>query len=318
MRTLTLENDLLMVRILPEFGGKIVSLRSVRTGEEFLLPPLNEYAHVSPMADFSTSDCGGFDECLPSVAACASIAGEPSISDHGDLWRVPWHGDSEEDGVVLHAESTSRPLRLTRKATLEDATLVLEYDIVNLSAAPTNWLWSAHPLLRVAEADRIVLPDEITKVSVEYSAGGFFASGTSIPWPIATSLSGIAADLSRVSEKDGKTAHKLFARLGGSGWGALYRRGLGQGLVVRFDPKVHPFLGLWICCGAWPSIGEARQYTVALEPTTSDRDCLESAMHNGTSRTLNAGEHFHWRLDFQLIGASEPVDFETFSIAARL
>src|SRR5580698_856348 len=133
-----------------------------------------------------------------------------------------------------------------------------------------------------------------------------------IPWPIATSLSGITTDLSSVSERDGKTAHKLFARLGGSGWGALYRSEFGQGLVVRFDPNALPFLGLWICSGAWPSTGVAKQYTVAIEPTTSDSDSLESAVRNGTSRTLNAREHFKWRLDFELIGASELVDFESF------
>jgi hypothetical protein len=317
MKTLSLENDLLKVQILPEFGGKIVSLLSVRTGEEFLLPPISEYAHVSPLADFSTGDGGGFDECLPSVAACGSIACEPSILDHGDLWRVPWRVDSEDRAVVLHAEATSRPLRLTRRATLEHATLVLEYDLVNLSDSPTSWLWSAHPLLRVAAGDRIVLPDGIREVAVEYSAGGHFARGTSIPWPIATSPSGITTDLSRVTKRDAKTAHKLFARLGGSGWGALYRREFGQGLVVRFDPNALPFLGMWICSGAWPSFGEARQYTVALEPTTSDGDSLESAMRNGTSRTLNAREHSYWRLEFQLIGASESVDFGSFSVAAR-
>jgi hypothetical protein len=315
MKILLLENNLLKVQILPEFGGKIVSLRSVRTGEEFLLPPINEYDHVSPSADFSASDGGGFDECLPSVTTCKSIAGESSISDHGDLWRVPWHVDSEDRAVVLHADATSRPLRLTRRATLEDATLVLEYDLVNLSDSPASWLWSAHPLLRVAAGDRIVLPDGIEEVAVEYSAGGFFARGTSIPWPIATSLSGITTDLSSVSERDGKTSHKLFARLRGSGWGALYRREFGQGLVVRFDSNALPFLGLWICAGAWPSTGVAKQYTVAIEPTTSDSDSLESAVRNGTSRTLNAREHFRWRLDFELIGASESVDavdFESF------
>lgn len=317
MKTLSLENDLLKVQILPEFGGKIVSLRSVRTGEEFLLPPINGYARVSSLAEFSASDGGGFDECLPSVAACESIAGESPIPDHGDLWQIPWHVDSAEGTIVLHAESTSRPLRLTRRATLEDATLVLEYDLFNFSDTPTIWLWSAHPLLRVTAGDRIVLPDGIEDVAVEYSAGGFFARGASIPWPIAMSLSGITTDLSTVSETDGKTAHKLFARLGGSGWGALYRREFGQGLVVKFDPNALPFLGMWICSGAWPSFGEARQYTVALEPTTSDGDSLESAMRNGTSRTLNAREHSYWRLEFQLIGASESVDFGSFSVAAR-
>jgi hypothetical protein len=66
-KTLLLENDLLQVRILPAFGGKITSLRSVRTGEEFLLSPLKDYRRVSAAADFSESDGGGFDECLPSV-----------------------------------------------------------------------------------------------------------------------------------------------------------------------------------------------------------------------------------------------------------
>jgi galactose mutarotase-like enzyme len=318
MKTLSLENDLLKVQFLPEFGGKIVSLCSTRTGLEFIHPSLNEYAHVSPSADFSAGDGGGFDECLPSIAACERIAGEPSIPDHGDLWRVPWHVDAKDGAIVLHAESTSRPLRLTRKATLEDATLVLEYDVVNFSDTPTSWLWSAHPLLQVHAGDRILLPDEIEKVAVEYSAGGLFEKGTSIPWPIARSPSGSSTDLSKVPAKDGVTAHKLFAHMGKSGWGALFRSEFGQGLVVRFDPNALPFMGLWICAGAWPSIGVAKQFTVALEPTTSDADSLDAAVRNGTSRTLNAQEHFRWRLNFQLLGASEPVDFESFSIAARL
>jgi hypothetical protein len=317
METLSLENDFLRVQILPEFGGKIVSLRSARTGEEFLLPPLNRYAHVAPLADFSASDGGGFDECLPSVANCESFAGQPAVPDHGDLWRVPWLVDSEDNAIVLHVDATSRPLRLTRRATLQDATLVLEYDLVNLSDAPTSWLWSAHPLLRVTEGDRIVLPEEIERVTVEYSAGRLFERDSSIVWPTAQSLLGVAIDLSRVTAKDGLTAHKLFARVRKSGWGALYREEIRQGILVRFDPRALPFLGLWICSGAWPAIGVERQYTVALEPTTSNTDSLASAERNGTSRILDAQEHFRWRLDFQLIGASESVDFDNFCKAVR-
>ncbi len=318
MEPLSLQNDLLRVQILPKFGGKIVSLRSVRTGEEFLLPPIHVYAHVEPSDEFSASDGGGFDECLPSVAACETIAGEPSIPDHGDLWRTPWRVDSEAGAIVLHADALSRPLRLTRRATLEGAALVLEYDLVNLSDAPTSWLWSAHPLLRVASGDRIVLPDEIEEVRVEYSAGGLFERDTTLHWPTIQSSSGVSVDLDKVSERDGVTAHKLFARMGRSGWAALYRRGIGQGLMVRFDPSALPFLGLWICSGAWPATGVERQYTVALEPTTSNADSLTSAMHNGTSRTLNPHEHLQWRLDFHLIGASESLAFEDFRTALTI
>jgi hypothetical protein len=64
-------------------------------------------------------------------------------------------------------------------------------------------------------------------------------------------------------------------------------------------------------------VGAVKQYTIAIEPTTSNSDSLESAIRIGTSRRLSAREHFSWKVEFQLIGADEPVDFENFSIADR-
>lgn len=135
------------------------------------------------------------------------------MPDHGDLWRLVWQVDLEETAVVLHADALSRPLRLTRRASLEDSSLKLEYDLLNLLDAPITWLWFAHPLLRVDAGDRIVLPAEIEEVTVNYSAAGLFDRDSSISWPIAQSSSGSMMDLSRVGEKDGRTAHKLFARM---------------------------------------------------------------------------------------------------------
>lgn len=316
MEVLSLQNNLLRVQILPSIGGKIVSLRSVRTGEEFLLPPIHDYKHVSASAAFSESDGGGFDECLPSIASCESLAGLPAVADHGDLWRQPWQAESNDEAIVLHADATSRPLRLTRRATLEGAALVLDYDLVNLSNEPTQWLWSAHPLLHVAAGDRIVLPEEIKRVSVEYSAGELFEKDISIGWPRAQSVSGVSMDLSKVGKRDGITAHKLFAEVEKSGWAGLYRDGIKQGVVVRFDPNMLPFLGLWICSEAWPAGGIEKQYTVALEPTTSKTDSLATAIQNGTARTLNGLEHVRWRLELHLIGAAEAMNFDDFSTAA--
>lgn len=315
-KVLLLENPLLQVQILPNFGGKIASLRSVRTGEEFLLPPLNEYRQVSASASFSEGDGGGFDECLPTVASCESIAGEPPVPDHGDLWRSAWHVDSTGSVITLHADAVSRPLRLTRKSRLDGSSLVLEYDLANLSETPTAWLWSAHPLLKVDSGDYIVLPHEVESVTVSYSANGLLDEASSVPWPLARSTSGGSIDLSKMSDRDGITAHKLFARMERSGWAALYRQRIGQGLVMRFDPSVLPYLGLWICCGAWPEFGAEKQYTVALEPTTSNVDSLASASINKTIRSLNAGEHVRWRLEIQLAGACEPLSYQDFCAIA--
>lgn len=307
---LWLRNDVLKVGLLPAFGGKIASLSSMRTGEEFLLPPLGAYHHVSPSATFSESDGGGFDECLPSVAACEAYAGKGPVPDHGDLWRLNWHVESQHEAVTLYADSTSRPLRLTRRATLQGASLILEYHLLNLSDSPTTWIWSAHPLLRVDPGDRIVLPESVEWVSVEYSAGDLFLRNTLISWPAAKSTSGFVVDLSKVGEKDGVTAHKLFAKMDKSAWGAVYRAKAAQGLMLRFDHATLPFLGIWICSGAWPEERQEKQYTVALEPTTSNVDSLADAERNGTTRTLAPGERSQWRIEIQLIEAPSSVEFE--------
>jgi hypothetical protein len=315
---LLLQNDFLQVRMLPAFGGKITSLLSLQTGEEFLLPPLKAYHRVSSMADFSESDGGGFDECLPSVASCDGFGGKLPVADHGDLWRLAWDVESQDSTIVLRADAVSRPLRLTRRASLEGSKLILDYELLNLSDSPTTWLWSAHPLLCVDAGDRIVLPDEVEQVVVEYSAGDFFSRNSSISWPIAQSTLGTPVDLSTVGGRDGVTAHKRFARMGRCGWGAHYRQRSGQGLVVRFDPSALPFMGVWICSGAWPERGAEKQYTVALEPTTSNADSLATAEHDGMARFLEGREECRWRLELQVIGVSSPVSFEDFCSAVKL
>lgn len=306
-----LQNDALRVGFLPAFGGKIVSMRSVRTGEEFLLPPLSGYHRVSPFANFSESDGGGFDECLPSVAACEGSSGQNPVPDHGDLWRLNWHVESHHDTVTLSAEAESRPLRLTRRASLRGESLILDYDLLNLSDSTTSWLWSAHPLLRVQARDRIVLPKSVAQVSVEYSAGDLFPGNTLIDWPNARSTSGLTTDLSIVGEKDGVTAHKIFAPMDTAAWGALYRAELAQGLVFRFDQTALPFLGIWICSGAWPNEKQNKQYTVALEPTTSNVDSLAEAENNGTARSLAPRDRCQWRIEIQLVEASSFAEFES-------
>jgi hypothetical protein len=307
-----LQNDLLKVSILPSYGGKIASVRSVRTGEEFLLPPLQRYSTVSANAAFSESDGGGFDDCLPSVASCPRTSESPTIPDHGDLWRVPWNLESQDGAVILRADASSRPLRLTKRVSLNGASLMIDYSLENLSSSPVRWLWSAHPLLRVGAGDRIVLPDEIKEAYVEYSAANRLQQQSSVSWPTAISKSGSPIDLNVLGIQDGVTAHKLFVSMGKQGWAGLYRHTARQGLVVRFDPLVLPFMGIWICYGAWPEEGLAKQYTVALEPTTSNTDSLSAAVQNGTHASLEAQQSLSWSLQFDLLGGFLPIALDQF------
>ena len=93
------------VTLMPALGGKIASLRV--GADELLQTPLKPLAPRTRTMAFSDSDASGWDECLPSVAACTmpTEAGTAVIPDHGDLWRVPWK--------VLAATEDSATLRVT-------------------------------------------------------------------------------------------------------------------------------------------------------------------------------------------------------------
>jgi hypothetical protein len=84
------------VTVLPRFGGKISSIRIGQN--ELLQRPLAQIAPRTKTMAFDQGDASGWDECLPSVAACSvnTAAGVAEIPDHGDLWRVEWEKQGSE------------------------------------------------------------------------------------------------------------------------------------------------------------------------------------------------------------------------------
>ncbi len=176
---LTLENEALSLTILPAIGAKSVSLRSRRTGVEWLLPPLRDYADSSQTGDFTGSDCGGFDECLPTVAPSGDAP------DHGEVWRLPWQGGKHGESINLVVETIHPPLRFARMAALHGSSAIFQYSIENPQTTPAHFFWSSHPAFLVQEGDRVVLPSEVTHVRVEYSARGRIP-GDACSWPEAS------------------------------------------------------------------------------------------------------------------------------------
>ncbi len=307
---LTLENDALSLAVLPEQGGKLISLVSQRTHTEWLLPPLRDYRTARLDGSFPESDCGGFDECLPTVAP----SGE--APDHGEVWRVPWTGGKRDGSIDLSVETRFPPLRFARTATLADSTVLLRYSVENPASTPAEFLWSSHPAFSVQEGDRVVLPPEVTRVRIEHSNNGRIP-GDACAWPTAADRDGNPVDLSRVGAFDGRTAEKLFAGpLQQAGWCALYRPAVQQGIVLRFDPRTVPYVGLWLCRGGWPESGTLKQYAVALEPTTANCDALEMAKRNGTATRLHPGQRLEWSLEISVLGNDQAMDYDTFCAAA--
>jgi galactose mutarotase-like enzyme len=295
----------LSLTILPHLGGKIAS---IRIGEkELLQAPLLLYASRTQIMTFDQADASGWDECLPSVAACTVVLADGSsanIPDHGDLWRVQWQSAGRSEGH-LRGECFSLPLVLVRSLALSETDtgweLGLKYTVTNTGNEAVPWSWAAHPLFAVEPGDRIILPASIKSLRLEGSGGNRLGKGgDTVSWPIATLANGGETDLSLAQSIDAGIGDKLFAGplRATENWCALERPSAGVTIRVRFDTAATPYLGLWICYGGWPDRLGLKQMCVALEPATSPVDSL--AVAGPWSRTLPSGESFSWPMTVEI------------------
>ena len=298
------------VTILPRLGGKIASIRV--GNQELLQSPLAPYGPRTRTMSFDASDASGWDECMPSVAACTveTPAGPASIPDHGDLWRVEWQSIREGATSVTHrGDCFSLSLQLERTVSLRESihgwSLLLEYDVKNVGGFSVPWSWAAHPLFAAEEGDRVVLPDSIHSLQLEGSGGGRLGKGgEQIRWPLAASDHGSPSDLSQVYGPESGIGDKLFAgpMSATENWCALERPRAGVRIKVGFDPLATPYIGLWLCYGGWPERPGTKQMCVALEPATAPVDSL--ARTGSWSRVLEPGESFQWFMSVEIENVS--------------
>jgi galactose mutarotase-like enzyme len=295
------------VTILPQFGGKIASIR-VR-GRELLQQPLVPIVPRTQAMGFDESDASGWDECLPSVAACeVEFAGaKVPVPDHGDLWRVDWEKAPEQEPIpgslTLRGQCFSLPLELTRTVRLEEMPgtwrLGLFYKLTNTGTQPAPWSWSAHPLFAVDEGDWINLPNGMHELRLEGSGGGRLGkNGDSVRWPMAKLADGGEADMRLTLAADSGVGDKLF---GGpvpaevkTCWCEIFRPKARVLIRVSFDAHTTPYLGLWLCYGGWPQREGPKQMCVAVEPATAPVDSLAETGH--WSRVLAPGESYEWAM----------------------
>jgi galactose mutarotase-like enzyme len=300
-----LEKGNLSLVLLPHLGGKIASIQIC--GKELLQAPLLPFAPRTETMTFDQADASGWDECLPSVAACTVPLADgftAQIPDHGDLWRVEWQSTSADEGI-LRAECFSLPLVLVRSLAVSETdggwALRLNYTVTNTGNEPVPWSWAAHPLFAVEPGDHIVMPASINSLRLEGSGGSRLGkSGDTVTWPIARLAAGGETDLSLAQSIDSGIGDKLFAGPLSSteNWCALERPGAGVTIRMSFDSAATPYLGLWICYGGWPDRPGSKQMCVALEPATAPVDSL--AVTGPWSRTLAPGEWYTWPMTVEI------------------
>jgi galactose mutarotase-like enzyme len=303
--TTVLENDFLRVEVMPALGGKIASIQLASSDEELLQQPLLPYAPRTPYMRFNDSDASGWDECLPSVAACEvqTPSGTASVPDHGDFWQVAWHIDARSGKeLTLSADGFSLPLRFGKTLHLENNSLRVTYSVENTGPDAMEYVWSAHPLFAAEPGDRIVLPSSVKEVVVEGSGGGRLGPhGTRHSWPQTKLIHGEACDLSLAGAVSDGIGDKLFTAAPSEGWCALERTRLQQRVEIHFDALESPCLGLWICYGGWPENSSNRQQCVALEPCLAEGDSLAIAAKEGRAKRIAPGSKDRWAVELRVV-----------------
>src|SRR5438445_361846 len=94
-----LSNQEVELAVVPELGARIISLKDVRTGREWLWHPAGRRKLFRNRTgdNFERSPLVGLDECLPTIAPCSWQ--ERDLPDHGEVWAAAWSLDFQWDRV---------------------------------------------------------------------------------------------------------------------------------------------------------------------------------------------------------------------------
>ncbi|NOU71965.1 hypothetical protein GC098_11130 [Paenibacillus sp. LMG 31458] len=290
--SITIESKQISIEMVPELGGKLVSIVYKPTGKEWMLDSghrsLQKPIHGSTFTDW---DMSGWDECFPTINACKSgMDKDINLPDHGELWALPWAYKIEENEVVCSVQSLQFPCRFTRRISFPSADRVrLDYRADNDSDQPIPFLWVPHPQFTVTEPTRILLPESMEEMLCVYE-GHTLKTGKLYAWD----------DVSLLSPAVTGDARKFY--YGGQvpvGWSGLYGVESGNFLIVTVPQNKVPYLGVWMDEGMFND-----RVTCALEPSIGYYDSLEMAVSNGTAQMIPAKASFEWHLELS-IGAGE-------------
>jgi hypothetical protein len=270
-----LRNGRVEIAVVPELGVKVISMKNLRTGREWMWHPAGglKLFRNGMADDFSTSPLAGLDECLPTIGACAWQ--ERKLADHGEVWSKAWCVDEAawECGVLKTSiRLNTSPFEFQRTIALRQGTIQFNYRLNNRSAADEHFLWAMHPLLKLCPGDRLVLPPS-TRALLDGEA-----------WVDAVD-SGVPPGC----------CSKIYAGPLSEGFAGIHNSKTGDQLNFEWSPSENNTLGIWLNCGGWHGHNH-----FAIEPTNGADDRLDFAATRKRCGRLGAAGAVTWQVRLRL------------------
>ena len=310
LEVVQVNTGVLSFEIIPELGGKISSLKDLRTGREWLWKnPRLAYKHVPQGSSYiADADTGGWDECFPTVAVCnypfAPWAGT-ALQDHGELWSQSTTLEiiENEKGVTLCTRwhGVALPYTFERSVMFEfdSADLLFEYAIANHAETPIRFIWSAHPLLAIEPEMQLLLPRSARFNRSLAIPKDSITEDNDLRYPFSLEVGKNKIDLTSLPEAVSAFAFKIWSNPLSDGWATL--RAEDGEFRMFWDVTKLPQIAVWMNIGAWAGDGGQPYYNLGLEPCIGAQDSLEEAItkHNLFGILSPHGRHT-WQLEIQL------------------
>ncbi len=296
-KCLAMESEKLIVKVIPNSGGKIQCIYDKEGQKELLYQsPWEKYRVSAYDTSYGEGEFSGFDEMFPAISEGYYPSGPwkgARVPDHGEVWSIPWSVIDTNACITLEVYGVRFPYRLRRKIEFSGEKGVrLSYTAENLSDFDFEFIWAAHPLFNCSENTVIVLPESVSSViNTEPSVrmGGY---GRIHPWPITQTPEGEMYDMTRVAPESSRFYEKyyVYGKMQ-EGWCGLQDTKTGRFIKLSFPVDVVPYLGMWINEG-----GLAGEYNIAPEPCTGAPDRIDTAKQWGQAAVIAPKSEYGWHL----------------------
>ncbi|MDO5028624.1 MAG: hypothetical protein Q4E36_05090 [Bacillota bacterium] len=274
-----LENDQIHVKVLKDFGAKIVSIYKKDQDFELLFQASDKTYKDPNLGDnFEDYDRSGIDDMLPTIDSCLYPNSYKRLNDHGDLWAQKWDYEIKEDSLLCKVRCDSLKLDLYREIFLEEDQVRLAYKLKNLTQQDHYYLWAFHGLMNFNDS-----------TVLDFGNAG----------QIINVIDGQAYDFDyrNLGAYPDKKSYKFyFQDPVEKGQVDVYYGQENVHLQMNFDTKINKYLGVWLTKG-----GLKGEYNFAIEPSSAYYDSLEKAYENHKVSQIASKEEKTWTLNLKLM-----------------
>jgi hypothetical protein len=303
--SVTLENGIVAVTVLPAKGADIYAFVDVATGTDLLFkapwglqPPGSPPRAGSDGVAFLENYEGGWQELFPNTNDPCEHRGRP-LPFHGEVATVGWEWSPVEGSggalaVRLAVDCPLSPLRLERVMQLEPgrSTLSLSETITNLGREPEQAVWGHHCVLGaplVAAGARLRAPCRtIVTIPEAWEDTARLAPGQRSAWPHARLRTGGQVDLTAILGPEEGSHDDVYLRDLDAGWVEVTNDRLGLGFRLDWDPAVFRWIISWQAYGGAHALPLAGSYALGVEPWVGGGN-LAQACAEGRALELPAG-----------------------------